>query len=73
MRSTPTRGPAAVSAWWLDQLRDHRYRPRAPGESPGANRHDHYVTRQLKPVADAILSFVHSDFQRLVDGQMELF
>ena len=35
--------------------------------------YDHYVTRQLQPVADAILPFVHSDFRRLVDGQMELF
>ncbi|MNC65554.1 DNA polymerase II [compost metagenome] len=35
--------------------------------------YDHYVTRQLLPVADAILPFVHSDFRRLVDGQMELF
>ncbi|SEJ16802.1 DNA polymerase-2 [Pseudomonas linyingensis] len=48
------------------------------GPEPLENRqspidYDHDVTRQLKPVADAILPFVHSDFQRLLDGQMQLF
>ncbi|QHF44221.1 DNA polymerase II [Pseudomonas sp. S35] len=35
--------------------------------------YDHYVTRQLQPVADAILPFVHDDFATLVGGQMGLF
>jgi len=35
--------------------------------------YDHYVTRQLQPVADAILPFVHDDFTTLVDGQLGLF
>ncbi|OYU06165.1 MAG: DNA polymerase II [Pseudomonas sp. PGPPP1] len=35
--------------------------------------YDHYVTRQLQPVADAILPFVDDDFSTLVDGQMGLF
>lgn len=35
--------------------------------------YDHYVTRQLQPVADAILPFVHDDFSTLVGGQMGLF
>lgn len=35
--------------------------------------YDHYVTRQLQPVADAILPFVNDDFGTLVDGQMGLF
>lgn len=35
--------------------------------------YDHYVSRQLQPVADAILPFVGDDFERLVDGQMGLF
>ena len=35
--------------------------------------YDHYISRQLKPVADAILPFVDDDFSRLVDGQLGLF
>ncbi|WP_236208077.1 DNA polymerase II [Pseudomonas tohonis] len=35
--------------------------------------YDHYVTRQLQPVADAILPFVQGDFSRLIDGQLDLF
>lgn len=35
--------------------------------------YDHYVTRQLQPVADAILPFVSDDFGTLVGGQMGLF
>lgn len=35
--------------------------------------YDHYVSRQLKPVADAILPFVGDDFSRLIDGQLGLF
>lgn len=35
--------------------------------------YDHYVTRQLQPVADSILPFVNDDFGTLVGGQMGLF
>ncbi|WP_263143568.1 DNA polymerase II [Pseudomonas alcaligenes] len=35
--------------------------------------YDHYLTRQLQPVADAILPFVQDDFATLVDRQMGLF
>ncbi|MBY6212320.1 DNA polymerase II [Microbulbifer agarilyticus] len=35
--------------------------------------YQHYIDRQLKPVADAILPFIDLDFDRLVDGQMGLF
>ncbi len=35
--------------------------------------YDHYVTRQLQPVADAILPFVNDDFSTLVGGQLGLF
>ncbi|OZY58952.1 DNA polymerase II [Pseudomonas lundensis] len=35
--------------------------------------YDHYLTRQLQPVADAILVFVDDDFSALVGGQMGLF
>lgn len=35
--------------------------------------YDHYLTRQLKPVADAILSFVQDDFATLIDQQLGLF
>ncbi|RMT61643.1 DNA polymerase, partial [Pseudomonas coronafaciens pv. atropurpurea] len=35
--------------------------------------YDHYVTRQLQPLADAILPFVDDDFSTLVGGQLGLF
>ncbi|WON77660.1 DNA polymerase II [Serratia sp. UGAL515B_01] len=35
--------------------------------------YDHYLERQLKPIADAILPFLHDDFATLVTGQMGLF
>lgn len=35
--------------------------------------YDHYVQRQLAPVADAILPFVGDRFERLLDRQMGLF
>ncbi|MGL6018365.1 MAG: DNA polymerase II [Gibbsiella quercinecans] len=35
--------------------------------------YNHYLERQLQPVADAILPFLHDDFATLVTGQMGLF
>ncbi|MCT8947619.1 DNA polymerase II [Pseudomonas iridis] len=35
--------------------------------------YDHYITRQLQPVADAILPFVGDDFSTLIGGQLGLF
>jgi DNA polymerase-2 len=35
--------------------------------------YDHYLTRQLQPIADAILPFVGDDFASLIDKQMALF
>lgn len=35
--------------------------------------YQHYLTRQLQPVADAILPFLGDDFSRLVSGQQDLF
>ncbi|HVL77530.1 MAG TPA: DNA polymerase II, partial [Noviherbaspirillum sp.] len=35
--------------------------------------YDHYLTRQLQPVADAILPFVGDDFARLTSRQQILF
>jgi DNA polymerase-2 len=35
--------------------------------------YDHYLSRQLQPVADAILPFVGDDFATLIGGQMGLF
>ena len=34
---------------------------------------EHYLSRQLKPVADGILPFVNDDFDRLLDRQMTLW
>ncbi|MDG9930687.1 MULTISPECIES: DNA polymerase II [unclassified Pseudomonas] len=39
----------------------------------GAIDYEHYLSRQLQPVADAILPFVGGDFASLVDRQLELF
>ena len=35
--------------------------------------YDHYLTRQLQPVADAILPFVEDDFSALTSRQQSLF
>ena len=35
--------------------------------------YEHYVSRQLQPVADAILPFLQDDFATLITGQRELF
>ncbi|MBD3895108.1 DNA polymerase II [Halomonas sp. ML-15] len=35
--------------------------------------YQHYLTRQLQPVADAILPFVDDDFSMLIDRQLGLF
>ncbi len=35
--------------------------------------YDHYIDRQLKPVADAVLPFIGLDFDSLVSAQAELF
>ncbi|RLM28168.1 DNA polymerase II [Brenneria alni] len=48
------------------------------GPEPLETRHSpldyqHYVERQLQPVAEAILPFLHDDFATLVTGQMGLF
>lgn len=48
------------------------------GPEPLENQHspidyDHYLTRQLQPVADAILPFLQDDFTTLITGQMGLF
>ncbi|MEC9482340.1 MAG: DNA polymerase II [Halomonas sp.] len=48
------------------------------GPEPLETRHsapdyDHYLTRQLQPVADAILPFVGDSFESLIDRQLGLF
>jgi len=35
--------------------------------------YDHYVSRQLQPIADAILPFVNDSFSALIDEQLGLF
>ncbi|TBV13786.1 DNA polymerase II [Stutzerimonas kirkiae] len=35
--------------------------------------YEHYLSRQLQPIADAILPFVDDDFSRLLDRQLSLF
>jgi len=35
--------------------------------------YQHYLSRQLQPVADAILPFVNDDFSGLIDRQLLLF
>jgi len=48
------------------------------GPEPLENLHspidyDHYIERQLEPVADGIIPFLHDDFATLITGQMGLF
>lgn len=55
-----------------------RYVITVAGPEPLENRsaaidYEHYLTRQLQPVADAILPFVDDDFSALIDRQMNLF
>lgn len=50
----------------------------AHGPEPLEIRHslpdyNHYLTKQLQPVADAILPFLRDDFATLISGQMGLF
>ncbi len=40
---------------------------------PSAIDYDHYISKQLQPVADAILPFLHEDFDTLITGQLGLF
>ena len=35
--------------------------------------YDHYIDRQLRPVADAILPFIHLEFDAIVSAQSSLF
>lgn len=35
--------------------------------------YQHYISRQLEPIADAILPFMHDNFDSLITGQMGLF
>jgi DNA polymerase-2 len=35
--------------------------------------YEHYLMRQLQPVADAILPLLGDDFTRLMTGQRQLF
>nr|MDT0253266.1 DNA polymerase II [Endozoicomonas sp.] len=35
--------------------------------------YDHYVTKQLKPIADGILPFVNLDFEKIITSQSSLF
>ncbi len=48
------------------------------GPQPLESRHadpdyDHYLNKQLQPVADAILPFLQDDFTTLISGQLGLF
>lgn len=35
--------------------------------------YDHYLSKQLAPIADALLFFLKDDFERIIDDQMRLF
>jgi DNA polymerase elongation subunit (family B) len=55
-----------------------RYVITLAGPEPLEARHapidyEHYLTRQLQPIADAILPFVGDDFTALTSGQRSLF
>jgi DNA polymerase-2 len=55
-----------------------RYVMTTAGPEPLEARHapidyEHYIERQLEPVADGILPFLQDDFATLITGQMGLF
>ena len=57
---------------WVEYVMTHS------GAEPAAKRlaeldYQHYVDRQLEPVADGILGFVGTSFRTLVDQQIDLF
>jgi len=35
--------------------------------------YDHYIEKQIKPIADAVLPFVGYDFDAITSNQIELF
>jgi len=35
--------------------------------------YDHYIEKQIKPIADAILPFIGYDFDTIISNQIELF
>ena len=47
--------------------------PEAVGHCTSPVDYQHYIDKQLKPVADAILPFAGLDFDQLIDGQLGLF
>jgi DNA polymerase-2 len=46
--------------------------PEPVGEATAALDYEHYVEHQLKPVADAILRFLGTDFESVVDRRRQL-
>ena len=47
--------------------------PQPAGQLTAPLDYDHYIERQIKPVADSILPFVGLDFDEVVGGQRDLF
>jgi DNA polymerase-2 len=35
--------------------------------------YDHYIEKQIKPIADAVLPFIGLDFDAITSDQIELF
>lgn len=80
------RAARLADEWYREQGRAPRYQQRGviqyvitlSGPQPlenitSAMDYDHYIGRQLAPIADAILPFVDLDFNDLVSDQMKLF
>ncbi len=72
--------PHHVQAARLMQSPGHliRYYITADGPQPLENRtspidYEHYVESQLKPIADSILEWQGTGFDRIVSGQQDLF
>jgi DNA polymerase-2 len=73
MNSTAPGPPAAVPERRLDPLRDHDHRPGAAGNARSPIDYEHYLAKQLQPIADAILPFVGDSFRMLTSRQGTLF
>jgi DNA polymerase-2 len=67
-------GPrGAIPQRRLDPLPDDDRRPGADGSAAFAIDYEHYLTKQLEPVADGILPFIGDSFARLTSPQGALF
>jgi DNA polymerase elongation subunit (family B) len=70
---TASRTPPAISERRVDPLCNDDRCPEPLEAQRSSIDYEHYLTRQLQPVADAILLFLEADFAALTSRQQILF